>query len=331
MSIQKRLIGLVIILCIILTQWGIAHSAPVSIRVGWVIPSETAKYVMMKRPHILKHYGKVYTVEWFQFAGTSQIATALAAGGLDAGCLASLSLGKAVDEFNLDVKITAGTMMEVSPDFTTTWLVIDGSGINHVRELKGKRIGVNAYGAGVDHIARATLRKAGLDPDKDVKILEISFGLQEAALRKGDIDCGVFPQPFYQKAIEKGGVKPLFRLGDIQPKFVQLFEVFTTQFIRKDPEAVKAYLADWKIASKYIYDHREDVRKVTSEVTKLPVELLNKFLLTKDDYHYPPTGEPDFDTIQKNWDFLYETAKAISKKLDVKKYYLPEFLPSAGP
>jgi hypothetical protein len=35
--------------------------------------------------------------------------------------------------------------------------------------------------------------------------------------------------------------------------------------------------------------------------------------------------------MQKNWDFFYETAKATSKRLDVKNYYLPRFLPSAVP
>ena len=221
--------------------------------------------------------------------------------------------------------------MEVAPNFTSTWLVLENSGINTVKDLKGKSIGVNVYGASLDHIQRAILRRAGLDPEKDVKILEISFGLMEATLRRGDIQCGAFPQPFLFNAMAKGGVKPLFRLGDIQPKFVQLINVFQTKFIEKNPEAVRAFVEDWKTASRYIQENPEDVRKVTSEVTKLPLELLNKFLLTKDDYYRDPIGQPDFETMQKNWDFFYENSKAISKKLDVKKYYLPNLLPSAVP
>ncbi len=328
---KKNLLLGMMILCGMVIFSGRAHAAPVKIRMGWGIPAEEVKYVMMKRPQILKHYGKVYTIEWFQFAGTAPQATALAADGLDAATLASLSLAESVDKVALDVKVTGGIIMEVSPNFTSTWLVLENSGISTVKDLKGKSIGVNVYGASLDHIQRAILRRAGLEPEKDVKILEISFGLMEATLRRGDIQCGAFPQPFLYRAMEKGGVKPLFRLGDIQPKFVQLINVFQTKFIEKNPEVVKAFLEDWKIASKYIYENPEEVRKITAEVTKLPLDLLNKFLLTQDDFYRDPIGEPDFKTMQKNWDFFYETAKAISKRLDVKNYYLPKFLPSAVP
>jgi ABC-type nitrate/sulfonate/bicarbonate transport system substrate-binding protein len=328
---KRNLLGWMVILTVVLVCQVTVQAEPVKIRMGWGIPAEEVKYVMMKRPEVLKNYGKAYTLEWFQFAGTAPQATALAAGGLDAATLASLSLAEAIDKVGLDVKVTGGIIMEVSPNFTSTWLVLENSGINSVKDLKEKTLGVNVYGASLDHIQRAILRKNGLDPEKDVKILEISFGLMEATLRKGDIQCGAFPQPFLFRAMDKGGVKPLFRLGDIQPKFVQLINVFQTKFIEKNPEAVRAFQEDWKIASQYIQKNPAEVRQVTSEVTKLPADLLNKFLLTKDDFYRDPIGEPDFETMQKNFDFFYDTAKAISKRLDVKNYYVPKFLPSALP
>ena len=328
---KKSFLSWMVILTVVLVCQATAQAEPVKIRMGWGIPAEEVKYVMMKRPQVLKNYGKTYTLEWFQFAGTAPQATALAAGGLDAATLASLSLAESIDKIGLDVKVTGGIIMEVSPNFTSTWLVLENSGINAVKDLKGKTIGVNVYGASLDHIQRAILRKAGLDPEKDVKILEISFGLMEATLRKGDIQCGAFPQPFLFRAMDKGGVRPLFRLGDIQPKFVQLINVFQTKFIEKNPEVVRAFQEDWKIASQYIQKNPAEVRQITSEVTKLPVDLLNKFLLTKDDFYRDPIGEPDFETMQENFDFFYESARAISKRLDVKNYYLPKFLPSAIP
>ena len=328
---KRSLLNGMVIFALVLICQATVQAEPVKIRMGWGIPAEEVKYVMMKRPQVLKNYGKTYTLEWFQFAGTAPQATALAAGGLDAATLASLSLAESIDKIGLDVKVTGGIIMEVSPNFTSTWLVLENSGINAVKDLKGKTVGVNVYGASLDHIQRAILRKAGLDPEKDVKILEISFGLMEATLRKGDIQCGAFPQPFLFRAMDKGGVRPLFRLGDIQPKFVQLINVFQTKFIEKNPEVVRAFLEDWKMASQYIQKNPAEVRQVTSEVTKLPVDLLNKFLLTKDDFYRDPIGEPDFETMQKNFDFFYESARATSKRLDVKNYYLPKFLPSAIP
>ncbi len=242
---MKRHLLAVMVVFALLVHGGILHASPVKIRMGWGIPAEEVKYVMMKRPQILKHYGKEYTIEWFQFSGTAPQATALAAGGLDGATLASLSLAESIDKIALDVKVTGGIIMEVVPNFTSTWLILENSGIKTVKDLKGKSVGVNVYGASLDHIQRAVLRKAGLDPEKDVKILEISFGLMEATLRRGDIQCGAFPQPFLFKAMEAGGVKPLFYLGDIQPKFVQLINVFQTKFIEKNPEVMKAFIDDW--------------------------------------------------------------------------------------
>src|SRR5512136_2869210 len=144
---KKSLLSWVGVLTMVLICQATVQAEPVKIRMGWGIPAEEVKYVMMKRPEILKNYNKSYTLEWFQFAGTAPQATALAAGGLDAATLASLSLAESIDKVGLDVKVTGGIIMEVSPNFTSTWLVLENSGINTVKDLKGKSIGVNVYGA----------------------------------------------------------------------------------------------------------------------------------------------------------------------------------------
>ena len=49
-----------------------AQSIP-TIRVGWTIPAEEAKYWMMKRPDKFPNLGKTYKIEWSQFNGTARI------------------------------------------------------------------------------------------------------------------------------------------------------------------------------------------------------------------------------------------------------------------
>src|SRR6202795_5134048 len=54
-----------------------------TIRVGWTIPAEEAKYWMMRRPAEFPNLGKTYNIEWTQFQGTAPMTQALAAGALD--------------------------------------------------------------------------------------------------------------------------------------------------------------------------------------------------------------------------------------------------------
>ena len=56
-----------------------------------------------------------------------------------------------------------------------------GSAINDVKELKGKKVGVSALGARSDLIARVILRRAGLDPSKDVEMVAAGLAPARAA------------------------------------------------------------------------------------------------------------------------------------------------------
>ena len=58
-----------------------------------------------------------------------------------------------------------------------------GTAISALKDLKGKKIGVSALGARSDLIARVMLRRAGLDPSKDVEM--VAAGLAPAARRAG--------------------------------------------------------------------------------------------------------------------------------------------------
>ncbi len=81
-------------------------------------------------------------------------------------------------------------------------------------DLKGKMIGVTRFGSLTDLLVRPVLKNWGLDPNKDVKLVQIGRMTDIASaisLRK--IDAGVisFPSSFYA---EKMGIKTLLDLAD---------------------------------------------------------------------------------------------------------------------
>ena len=68
--------------------------------------------------------------------------------------------------------------------------VPEGSPIKTLKDLKGKRIGVNAMASAGTIVARALVASAGFNPDTDVRILVAGEGAQAALLvRSGQIDA----------------------------------------------------------------------------------------------------------------------------------------------
>lgn len=295
----------------------VAEAEPVKMKIGWGIPVENVKYIMMKKPELLAHYGREYTVEWINFPTTPPQAQALAAGQIDGGTLASASLAKLIDSGAADVRVVTGIIEERPGYFATTWLVADSSGIRRVEDLKGKTIGTSVYGGYTNIVGRGVLRKHGLDPDKDVKIIEVPFRVMEENIRKGEIAAGEQPQHFYTAAHRRGGVRDLFTSLDLFESAPLLIHVFRTDVLTQHPVAVRAFLEDWVTAAEWMDTHRAEAMEVYASVTRIPKDLLAEYFLTKRDYYYPPDGLPNVPALQKVFDYLYET-KEIGKRLDAR-------------
>ncbi len=77
--------------------------------------------------------------------------------------------------------------------------------IKDVRELKGKTVGITSFGSTSDYILRTILEKNGLDPSKDVSIVQTG-GQPEgmAAMVGGKIYAQRMSFPLHLKAIQLG-------------------------------------------------------------------------------------------------------------------------------
>ena len=78
-----------------------------TIRVGWTIPAEEAKYWMMRRPDRFPNLGKTYKIEWSQFQGTSPMAQALIAGALDCATQGVLPIAQGMDKGTFSTYVVA--------------------------------------------------------------------------------------------------------------------------------------------------------------------------------------------------------------------------------
>ena len=199
--------------------------------------------------------------------------------------------------------------------FSVYWAVKDDSPIKTVADLKGKTVGISVIGGGTHGPFNLMLRKAGLDPDKDIKLVEVPFSLSEDALRSGRVDAVNMNQPFAARAEAKGGTRKLFALSEAVPNIVHILEACRKDFVDKNPELAAMYVKDITRGMKMAVADRDETMKVVSEVMKAPIPVLDTYSTQANDFAREPGAAPNFAGIQAMFD-IYTENKMIPKKLD---------------
>lgn len=97
--------------------------------------------------------------------------------------------------------------------------IISLQSITRPEQLKGKIGGVNRLGSTSDLGLRLALRRVGVDPEKDVKIITSGGNTERfAALSKGITQFSIMPEPFLTQA-EKLGFRDLLDIGSLKIPF----------------------------------------------------------------------------------------------------------------
>jgi ABC-type nitrate/sulfonate/bicarbonate transport system substrate-binding protein len=307
---------------------GGSDDGPVTIRMGWGIPGEEIKYLMMQKPEVAEHLGTNYEIEWNQFSGTALGVQGLAAGTLDCASVGGLSVANGIDK-GADIVILGEFLEERKPYFTTPWVVLADSGIDSLDDLRGKKVATNAVGGSTDYLQDFYIEdQAGLKAGEDYEKVEVPFGQMQETLEAGRIDMGLFPQPFFGAVSASADVKPMFRVTDQVSPFVQIMNGCRREFVEENEAAIRAFQEDFESVARWMAEpaNRAEVIKASAEATKIPADVLDRFLLTKQDYYRPPGGAVSVDALQKEWDFFHEQG-GIQQELTVTDYVIPELLP----
>ncbi len=117
--------------------------------------------------------------------------------------------------------------------------------IKTAEDMKGKRFGVSRFGALSDLVIRRYFRKFGLDPAKDVTIVQIG-GIPEqlAAMKAGAISGGSMSPPVLTAA-KKAGFKELADFESLDYKYPATVIATTKSFIqRQRPTALNFLRAE---------------------------------------------------------------------------------------
>lgn len=117
------------------------------------------------------------------------------------------------------------------------------SPIKTAKDLIGKKIGVNTLGAHAEAVTKTYLSRNGLTPEeiKQVELIVVPPVNTEQSLRQGQIDVASLSGPLRDKALERGGIRPLYTDFDLLGAFTGGSYVLRDDFLKRNPETVKTF------------------------------------------------------------------------------------------
>jgi len=302
----------------------VARADPVHLRIGWVSGSSDVPLVSIGPKNVLRHDGKSYVLEITHFQGSPPQITALAANEIDFVGFGFSALPTAIFNAHMtDLRIVADMFQDGAPGaYSNEFLVLKDGPVHTIADMKGRVAATNSAGSAVDMVLRAILRKNGLEPARDVTILEAGFSNMPAMLREHKVDLVPGTRLTNGDPALRAYARTLFTQKDAVGR-AQMAELVGRQgFLDKNRAAVVDYLEDSLRELRWFSDpanHAAAV-KIFSDFTKIPAAQFDPWLFVKgEDYYKDPDGMPDLDALQANIDTM-RSLGFTTETLDVKKY-----------
>ena len=149
-------------------------------------------------------------------------------------------------------------------------LVVDES-IKSAEDLKGKSVGISRIGSASDVAARALIRGLGLEPDKQVPIMQVGGPTERAAsFRTGRI--AGFPSPPGIIHLTKGmPFRILISTADFKKRFEfpYICAATTKSYLARQRETVKKVLMAHIEAVQFFKTQKEETKKIISKYSRI--------------------------------------------------------------
>jgi ABC-type nitrate/sulfonate/bicarbonate transport system substrate-binding protein len=227
-------------------------------------------------------------VDLLTFRGGSDLIKAVVSGSADVGVvslaevLSGIAAGQPLKAFYGGFNVPA-----------FDWY--SAASIHSLAEARGKRFGVTQYGSSTDFLTRYALVSHGLDPAKDVQIVQGGDSpTRLAAMQAGQIDVNIFAPPDSFVAAERGYTR-ILRQRDLAPDYP--YHVFGAMepFIASHPNTITALLRGFVLGLREA--KRDKQRAIEAINTRIPMD--------------PRYAGPTYDDLI---DFLFEDGRLPTEK-----------------
>jgi ABC-type nitrate/sulfonate/bicarbonate transport system substrate-binding protein len=301
-----------------------ARAEPLAIRLGYSLAAEEQLWLLMADHSLAKNYGKLYTLDATRFTGSSQRAQAFAADAIDLASSGAEGVLFAAAEGIPSTIIASISKESLHHGFNTTFLALASSPINKIEDLKGKTVAVNGLSTTGELWLKTALERHRM-AESEVTVVPIAFPAMAESLRSGRIDVGEFPQPFDTMARKEMNVKTIFNSKEGMPFDEELVVIVGREmYLKAHAEAIKGFLADLQVATKFYLAHPVEARQIL--IDKKFVRVPADIYLHMEDYYRDPTLRIDVAALEKMQD-AQVAAGFQKKKADVATLVDMSYLP----
>ncbi|MBI2231840.1 MAG: ABC transporter substrate-binding protein [Deltaproteobacteria bacterium] len=218
------------------------------LRVGY--PSPSASFFPLfatKEAGLLEKYG--FDAEMIYVQGV-QLVHVHVAGQLDFASISSVVY--------LQASVEGADLIQVASSIDNQLMkIMAHSSISRPEDLRGKTIAVTRFGSLTDLLVRPALRNWGLEPLKDVKLLQIGRMPDIAtAIAQKQVDAGVISFPTSVQA-EKMGLKTLLDFADSGFDIPATTVVVSRRYGRANRDVVLRFLKAYIEGTRRLFTDRE--------------------------------------------------------------------------
>ena len=199
---------------------------------------------------IYKKYG--FAVENIQVGSSATVVLSLIASEVDFAHVGAVPVVAAVAN-GIDLKIIAVFMNRFN------YLMVTLPELKKPQDLKGKILAISRFGSGDEFATREALRHWGLDPDKDVRMLQVGLTVARmAALQGRHVQASLLSPPQIVE-VQRAGLNVMTDLSELDVEYAHYTLATRTSSIVENRPLVERFMKAYVEGIKFYRSHAEAV------------------------------------------------------------------------
>jgi NitT/TauT family transport system substrate-binding protein len=258
--------------------------------------------------------------EVVEFRGGADVIRATVSGSIDIGVVALAEITSGIDAGQPLKAFYAGFNI---PNFD--WYAV--SAVKSLADAKGRRIGITQYGTSTDFVTRYALTVNGLDPSRDVQIIQAGPpSTRLAAMQAGQLDISIFSTPEKFLAEEKG-YKLIFSQKQLSDDYPQHLFFATESFLASHPNTIKALLRGHTLAVRHAKENKERAQQSLIKHLQIDPKYAERTYMDVIDYIHEDGRLPSEKSLDIFFDMGIKTGRYI-ERWPLDKFWTPTYVDS---
>jgi ABC-type nitrate/sulfonate/bicarbonate transport system substrate-binding protein len=205
-----------------------------------------------------------FEVEWRAIGKSMDRLNAISSGEAQFASLGEIAMLSAMAQGNTRFYWVGN--QDIAPGFEG---LVAQAGIDSFEQLRGKRIGF-PFGSSVELTARMLLRQHGLDPQRDVRLVNLEVGDVPAVFRAGNVDAALIWEPGFSqlKAVEGANVLGMDTDTEVYRRFGTMTGpdvlVIGKAWVDADPSRARRFLSAYFDSLDWVRAHPEQTIEVVA-------------------------------------------------------------------